>query len=671
MTRNLLAASVLAVLASSASAATPPNDSFSAAHLISGASGSTTGTTVGATKEPGEPKPHKSGSIWYRWTAPSDGTVTFTKSGANYGPTLDVYTGDSLSGLTATPATTEYGYSDGARATFHAFRASAAVTYHIYIDSGPAADAPGADFALRWSLALPPPNDHFADAQVMEGESGDLTAKTSGATLEPSEPGSGGAGSVWYSWVAPRSGLFFFEPGWGVLHAFSGETVGALTLVGDSSASSPYVALNAVGGTRYALQVVSSSASLQIKWVPAARNDDFSACEAISGPEGTVRGQTRGASKEPSEPAHAGYTGGRSVWYDWTAPADGYFSFGVHSEQFAAALGVYTGGNVASLESVTSGSTGIGESTPHIIWVTFRAAAGTTYRLAVDHAMSQSFGHYLGGSFDVVWKQGTSATDATLLNLSTRARVGPGADALIGGFIVRGDVPKKVIIRAIAPSLGGGNGLPIQGILADPMLDVHNGAGDIIFSNDDWVSSPQKQAIIDSTIPPAHEKEAAIVMTLPPGNYTAVVTGKSAAAGIAVVELYDLDPSSSSQLVNVSSRGRVESNENAMIAGVIVGGTLPTKVVVRALGPSMRVAGEPVPDALQDMVLELRSSNGDLLVDSAQLRQSAEAIAETGLTPPHEKEAALVAPLMPGNYTAIVRALGSQGVALVEVYNLN
>jgi hypothetical protein len=246
-------------------------------------------------------------------------------------------------------------------------------------------------------------------------------------------------------------------------------------------------------------------------------------------------------------------------------------------------------------------------------------------------------------------------------NISSRVSVGTGNNVLIGGFIITGTQPKKVIIRAIGPSL------PLPGILADPVLELHDAGGQLLDLNDDWGNSPNKQAIIDSTIPPANGKESAIVATLSPAAYTAVVSGANAGTGLAVVEVYDLDTTADSKLANISTRAPVQTGNNILIGGFIVLGQQPQNVIIRALGPSLPFAG-----TLVDPTLELHDSNGAQLVSNDNWRtdQQAEIIATT-IPPPNDAESAIVATLQPGNFTAVVRgANGMTGVGLVEIYQL-
>jgi uncharacterized delta-60 repeat protein len=252
-------------------------------------------------------------------------------------------------------------------------------------------------------------------------------------------------------------------------------------------------------------------------------------------------------------------------------------------------------------------------------------------------------------------------------NISTRLRVETGDNALIGGFIVTGTQAKKVIIRAIGPSLS------FFDRLADPTLELRDSSGALIAANDDWTLSTNIQAILDSTIPPTNDLESAIVAILPANSsgYTAIVRGSNDGTGIGVVEVYDLDNSVDSKLANISTRGLVQTDENVLIAGTIVIGQTPKNVLVRAIGPSLDVPGK-----IGDPTLELRDSNGALIDanDNWQDSPNKDAIIDTTIPPTDPLEAAIVATLPANNssYTAIVRGAGGvTGIAVVEVYALN
>lgn len=260
---------------------------------------------------------------------------------------------------------------------------------------------------------------------------------------------------------------------------------------------------------------------------------------------------------------------------------------------------------------------------------------------------------------------------AQLQNISTRLRVQTGDKVLIGGFIITGTTPKKIILRAIGPSLSA-NGAPLSGRLIDPTLELLDDGGGQIDFNDNWKDSPQRAEIESSTIAPVDDREAAIVRTLAPGSYTAIVRGIGDTTGIALVEAYDGDPVANSRMANISTRGFVETGDNVMIGGLIIGPTDRgnTPILVRAIGPSL--TSEGVPDALPDPILSLHDQDGTLLMENDNWKDTQRVeIEAAGIPPKLDAEAAVVRMLGPGNYTAVVRGQGeSTGIALVEVYNL-
>ena len=249
-------------------------------------------------------------------------------------------------------------------------------------------------------------------------------------------------------------------------------------------------------------------------------------------------------------------------------------------------------------------------------------------------------------------------------DISTRIQVGTGNNVLIAGFIVSGIQPKKVIARAIGPSL------PFSGTLANPFLDLRDSSGTSIRTNDDWRTGGQEQEIIDTLIPPTNDLESAVVETLPANGaaYTAIVSGMNNGTGVGLVELYDIDHTVDSKFANISTRGFVQTGNDVMIAGTIVLGSMPQRVLIRALGPSLPFSG-----TLADPFLELRDPNGMVIRSCDNWHtcgQEAEIIA-TGAPPMNDAEAAIVANLSAGAYTAIVSGVNNTtGVALVEIYAL-
>lgn len=257
---------------------------------------------------------------------------------------------------------------------------------------------------------------------------------------------------------------------------------------------------------------------------------------------------------------------------------------------------------------------------------------------------------------------------AQLQNISTRLRVQKGDNVGIAGLIIRGGASKRVIFRALGPSLNL-NGNPLTGRLRDPVLQLFNGDGVMLFENDNWKDT-QRAQIEETGLAPKDDRESAIVRTLPAGSYTAIIRGRDKTAGIGLVEAYDLDQSGTSKLLNISTRAFVDTGDNVLIGGFIAGRQEgDTTVVVRALGPSLK---DQLPGALNDTTLELRDSNGALIDANDNWKQSQEAaIRNTGLAPEDDREAAIIQTVQPGNYTAIVRGKNrTTGLGLVEVYNI-
>ena len=264
----------------------------------------------------------------------------------------------------------------------------------------------------------------------------------------------------------------------------------------------------------------------------------------------------------------------------------------------------------------------------------------------------------------------TPNPDVHAVNLSTRMRVQTGDNVGIGGFIITG-APKNVLIRAIGPSLAG---FGIPNVLADPVLELH-GPNTFGLTNNNWRDWQEKE-IQATGIPPTNDLESAIVAELSPGPYTAVVSGNNDTAGVALIEVYDLDQTNiNSSLANLSTRAFVSTGDNVVIAGFILGGppqAAGDRIIVRGIGPSLTGGG--VPNPLADPTLELRDANGALLLANNDWQDDPEQAAQISaafLAPTNNLEAAIFATLPPAIYTAVLAGLNDgAGLGLVEVYNL-
>lgn len=262
------------------------------------------------------------------------------------------------------------------------------------------------------------------------------------------------------------------------------------------------------------------------------------------------------------------------------------------------------------------------------------------------------------------------AAPGRLVNLSTRMQVGTGDNALIAGFIMRGPAPKRLAVRAMGPSTG------LAGPVANPILELfQSGSNTPIATNDNWGDAANKQDVIDIGLAPGSVNESVILTTVPSDTnaaaYTAVMRGVNNTTGLGVVEVYDLDSGPGSTLLNISTRGQVGADPNALIGGFILGGTESKQILVRAIGPSLTQFG--VPNALTDPTLELRNAQGGLVDSNDDWMNSPQKtqIQNSGLAPTNPKESAVVQTLAAGQYTAVVRgANGGTGVGSVEVYQL-
>jgi hypothetical protein len=256
------------------------------------------------------------------------------------------------------------------------------------------------------------------------------------------------------------------------------------------------------------------------------------------------------------------------------------------------------------------------------------------------------------------------------INLSTRLRVESGDNVGIGGFIITGSASKRVLLRALGPSL---KGFGLTETLANPVLELHGGPfGTVV--NDNWKDDPVQKTRIESTgLAPSDDLESAIDATLNPGSYTAVVRDLTNSSGIAVIEVYDLSTAVPARLGNISTRALTGTGNNIIIAGFTLGnhGNDDT-VVVRGIGPSLAKAG--VSNPLANPTLELRSENGTLVAANDDWQQDsaqAAALTNNGLAPSDPREAAILKAMPPGAYTALlIGADNTTGIGLIEIYDL-
>jgi hypothetical protein len=264
-----------------------------------------------------------------------------------------------------------------------------------------------------------------------------------------------------------------------------------------------------------------------------------------------------------------------------------------------------------------------------------------------------------------------------LVNISTRARTATGNNVLIGGYILQ-SLPKQVLLRGIGPSLAN---FGVSGFLTDPTLRLYNANGSLVVSNNNWKDT-QQTLIAQTGLAPSNDLESAIIATLQPANYTAIVSGVGSGTGIALAEVYDLQPTIG-RAHNISTRAQVSTGENVMIAGFVVQGPQLKSVVLRGIGPGLQGA---VPNALPNTTIELHNSLGQLIESNTGWKNGETPIADPKsnipvspgslatyhLAPTNDSDSALYNQLAPGNYTVILKSpANATGIGLVEVYDVD
>lgn len=266
----------------------------------------------------------------------------------------------------------------------------------------------------------------------------------------------------------------------------------------------------------------------------------------------------------------------------------------------------------------------------------------------------------------IVDRSTTSANN--LLNLSTRALVATHTGVLIAGFVLQGSHPVTLVLRGIGPSLAN-NG--ISNPLLDPIIELHNGSGALLATNNNWGTGPNAATIRARGLAPSDARESALLATLNAGNYSVVMRGVSDSSGVGLVELFALQQTTA-RASNISSRGIVLTGNDVMIAGFVLGGNQSKPLILRALGPSLRNFG--VSDAMADPEIQLVNGSGATVATNDDWQQNpfATNISNAGFAPGSPSESAILVRLNPGSYTAIVRgAPHDTGVGLVEVFDIS
>ena len=272
----------------------------------------------------------------------------------------------------------------------------------------------------------------------------------------------------------------------------------------------------------------------------------------------------------------------------------------------------------------------------------------------------------------------TNGTASRLVNISTRSKVGTGSDILIAGFNLAGRGTRPLVIRGIGPGLSP---FGVTGLLSDPTLQVFDDANRLVASNDNWNTSLASTfTSLGAFGLPENSKDSALLLTLAPGDYSAVVTGQAGATGIGLVEVYDATVGAiprDQRIVNLSTRAIAgNTSDTILIAGFVVTGSVPKRVLIRGVGPALTQFG--VAGALARPSLAVFSGS-TVLAQNAGWTTTADTSAITAAAQQSgafafaatSQDAALILNLAPGAYTAHISGVaGTTGVALVEVYEL-
>ncbi len=312
---------------------------------------------------------------------------------------------------------------------------------------------------------------------------------------------------------------------------------------------------------------------------------------------------------------------------------------------------------------------------------------GPWARLPSDTTANLVAGVFHGNTLFVVGSEETIVQSdpihtSRLINISTRGQVGTGANVMISGFVVSGSAPKQILLRAAGPALGA---FGVTNALPTPLLSLFDGEARPMTTNMRWGGASNAPEIAATAtrvgaFPFAPgSADSALLVTLPPGPYTAQVSGQDSATGVSLVEVYDADAPSDqgSRTVNISTRGQVGVGDNKLIAGFVLNGAASRRVLIRAVGPSLASFG--LGGFLAEPQLQLYDQHGALQLTAAAWseRPDAEDIRSAGALvgafslQPESKDAAVVVSLLPGNYTVQVGGLNdTTGLALVEVYDL-
>jgi len=398
----------------------PENDDWGNAIEITAADGQTAGWNVNATLQDGEPVHAAVGagnSVWWVWTAPSNGNMAIDTVGSTFNTVLAVHTGDSVATLTEVVSNDNLSLlSNKSRVSF---RARAGVTYYIAVDGrGPSPNVWGG-IRLTWSFLRAPSNDDFAMALPITSQDGSTDGTNMLAGREPGEPEHAGTAnaraSVWWVYNATGNGTLVVDTSGSridtVMAVYTGSSVDSLAeIVSNNNAlegkTYSRVTIPVDPGVTYYIAIdglnEADTGTIRLNWrfFSAPVNDDFVDAITLTGENDSISGWNTGATTELNEPDHAGAAAGLSVWYTWTAPSTGFGVIETRGSVFNTVLGIYSGNDLSALGAVASNDDANNFSA--YSRVIFNAQAGQTYRIAVDGSVANGVDTF--GDFVLSWR---------------------------------------------------------------------------------------------------------------------------------------------------------------------------------------------------------------------------------------------------------------------------
>ena len=706
------------------------NDDFANALEIEGINVKTSSENIAATRESGEPdhvaNTFGSKSVWWSWKAPLSGNVTISTSASNsFDTLLAVYTGGRLDELQLI-ASNDDDDRTGVWTSALTLYAQEGETYKIAVDGW---NGGFGEIGLTVAMAE---SDDLEDARNVVSDTFEDVSFTNQATKESGEPNHGGSASgqsLWWRWKATRSGhaeiATFGSDFDTVLAVYDGQSIGALNVLVENDDSggalSSRVAFDVEVGEVYYIAVdgndFRADRSYGLARLTISVEEDPSWLTPVIADPGTfeaIAGDTIdftiAATRNPTLFAANGLPAGLSLdestgVFSGTPLQSGRFEVLIEATN-EAGIGLYLhvldieprpGAPIASPMPIEKKAV---EGTRMELSIQVEDETDISYQWFKDGSallgfdssslLIESMNSVAEGSYsvEVANSNGTILVGSTrvrmireaLVNISTRGYVGLDAEVMIAGFIITGSQPRQVLIRGLGKSMESPES-NIEAVLADPKLTLRDWKGQLIVSQDNWLEEPN-WATVESVglsvgaAPPVDSGESAILTTLDPGLYTVALSGADGGTGLGLIEVFDASSESiETRLANISTRVRASIGQEVAIAGFVITGQDPKRVLIRALGPDLLKRN--VPGVLPDprMILyqgqDVIATNDDWEDQNGFLITEASRQVNTSILDEGSKDAAMVCELRPGLYTVIVNDFADDsGIALVEVHEL-